>query len=96
MNEYLGPCYLVKNRHSSMEYTVEGGDMAWVEAILDTLHSPPSRACLADLQLGLVAAISKGHRELAQKNFGLWRAAAVTLALGRERLRGWTARCLVF
>jgi serine/threonine protein kinase len=100
LTEFLGPCYLVKNRHSSMEYVVEGGDMAWVEAILNTLHSPPSQACLADLQLGLRAAINHGYREIAQKimSFGAlpllpWKWATSGLTAGRPGV--WSSNLIL-
>ena len=75
----------------------EGGDVAWVDAILDTLHSRPSRAGLADLQLGLRAAVSRGYREIAQKimSFGAlpllpWRWAVSGFTAGRPTVKSGT------
>ena len=65
--EHLGPCYLVRSQRSSLDYIVDGGDLAWVEAILETHHSEPGKAILAELQLGLGRAISHGHKEVAKK-----------------------------
>ncbi|KAI9803858.1 MAG: hypothetical protein M1825_001738 [Sarcosagium campestre] len=70
--EHIGPCYLVRNQRSSLDYIVDGGDLAWVEAIVETHHPDPARAILAELQLGLGRAIYHGHREIAKtiKSFG--------------------------
>ncbi|KAK3321977.1 hypothetical protein B0H66DRAFT_619279 [Apodospora peruviana] len=67
LTEHIGPCYLVRKQRSSLDYIVDGGDLAWVEAILESHHSDPTRAILAELQLGLGRAVCHGHREIACK-----------------------------
>jgi serine/threonine protein kinase/ankyrin repeat protein len=70
LTKHLGPCFLVRNARSSLDYAVHGGDSLWVTAILNNLYSNPSRAVFSDLQLGLSRAIAQGHREIAKTLMG--------------------------
>ncbi|KAF5704227.1 serine threonine kinase [Fusarium mundagurra] len=64
---YLGPCYLVSGRRSSLEYAAEAGDLVWMEAILEKYYSDPTKAVLADLQRGLACAVARGHFYIASR-----------------------------
>ncbi|KAH7202689.1 uncharacterized protein BKA55DRAFT_547489 [Fusarium redolens] len=67
LSSYLGPCYLVSHGRSSLEYAAEGGDLAWLEAILEKYYSDPTKAVLADMQRSLEAAVSRGHIHITSR-----------------------------
>ena len=70
MTKYLGPCYLVRNSQASILYAVEGGDLVWVEALLQDLFSKPQKAILADLQKALECATAQGYKHIVKKVMG--------------------------
>jgi len=67
MTKYLGPCYLIRNSQPSIVYAVEGGDLVWVEALLQKLFSEPRKAVLTDLQRALECATEQGYKHIVKK-----------------------------
>ncbi|OCL13494.1 hypothetical protein AOQ84DRAFT_225375 [Glonium stellatum] len=88
LTAYLGPGWLVRKTQSSLLYAVEGGDLVWVEALLNSLFSDPMKAVLADLQKGLECAVAQGYKHIVAK---LMEYGALPLLPHRWSMNNYTA-----